>query len=364
MNSSKMLRIGMPILGLCVFSVFISGCRSVVLADRPSVPPAERELAANEEESNASAPAPAAVDKSSEKDSAKAVASKDSEAKFVYPRFEDTDHTPIYSASAKTKKSSTATAAFDTASTYIVRRGDSLSKIASRHHVRTIDLAKANNLQLTSVIRVGQKLTIPGGKAAAEKRTEKSSVASEEKSAPRSGLYVVRRGDSISRIAKRCKVKRADLMAVNNINENTVLRIGQTLKLPGAQVVNETSVIVDTATEDKAEETAAPATKTESSVEADVLKELGSDAAAADKASASAISAENASATAAEAVAAEKNFAAPAVAEGGPVSIQQDVNIDDFCKAHNVSKDELIRLNSAITESTVSLKKGDVIILP
>ena len=78
----------------------------------------------------------------------------------------------------------------------------------------------------------------------------------------------------------------------------------------------------------------------------------------------SAISAENASATAAEAVAAEKTFAAPAVAEGGPVSIQQDVNIDDFCKAHNVSKDELIRLNSAITESTVSLKKGDVIILP
>lgn len=365
MNSSKMLRVGMPILGLCVFSVFISGCRSVVLADRPSVPPAERELVANEEESNASVPAPADVDKSSEKDSAKAVASKDSEAKFVYPRFEDTDHTPIYSAPAKTKKSSTATAASDTASTYIVRRGDSLSKIASRHHVRTIDLAKANNLQLTSVIRVGQKLTIPGGKAAvAEKRTEKSSVASEEKSAPRSGLYVVRRGDSISRIAKRCKVKRADLMAVNNINENTVLRIGQTLKLPGAQVVNETSVIVDTAAEDKAEETVAPATKTESSVEADVLKELGSDAAAADKASESANSAENASATAAEAVAAEKTFAAPAVAEGGPVSIQQDVNIDDFCKAHNVSKDELIRLNSAITESTVSLKKGDVIILP
>ena len=111
MNSSKMLRVGMPILGLCVFSVFISGCRSVVLADRPSVPPAERELAANEEESNASVPAPAAVDKYSEKDSAKAVASKDSEAKFVYPRFEDTDHTPICSAPAKTKKSSTATAA-------------------------------------------------------------------------------------------------------------------------------------------------------------------------------------------------------------------------------------------------------------
>ena len=259
MNSNKMLRIGMPVLGLCVFSVFISGCRSVVLADRQSVPPAERELAANEEESNASAPAPAAV----EKDSAKAVASKDSEAKFVYPRFEDTDHTPIYSAPAKTKKSSTATAASDTASTYIVRRGDSLSKIASRHHVRTIDLAKANNLQLTSVIRVGQKLTIPGGKAVAEKRTEKSSVASEEKSASRSGLYVVRRGDSISRIAKRCKVKRADLMAVNNINENTVLRIGQTLKLPGAQVVNETSVIVDTPAEDKAEENVASATKTE-----------------------------------------------------------------------------------------------------
>ena len=133
------------------------------------------------------------------------------------------------------------------------------------------------------------------------------------------------------------------------------------MKLPGAQVVNETSVIVDTPAEDKAEETAASATKTESSAEADVLKEMESNAAPSVNSAESTASAETASATAAEA---EKTSAAPAVADGGPVSIQQDINIDDFCKAHNVSKDELIRLNSAITESTVSLKKGDVIILP
>ena len=354
MNSSKMLRVGMPVLGLCVFSIFVSGCRSEVLADRPSVPPAERELIANEDDFKTPAE-DASVDKAPAK--SQAAAAKGSADKFAYPRFEDTDHTPIYSTPKCSKRSSGAVVG--AGSTYTVRRGDSLGKIAKRHNVRTIDLAKANNLQLTSVIRIGQKLTIPGGKTAAvSKSAKKSSAASAEKSAPRSGLYVVRRGDSISRIAKRCKVKRADLMAVNNINENTVLRIGQTLKLPGAQVVDETSVIVEKPAENKTSEVVVAPDRTENNTEADVLKELEGDASAGDK------SAENAKAAETAAAADAAPAAKTPVSDSVATSIQQDINIDEFCKAHNVSKDDLIRLNSAITESTVTLKKGDVIILP
>jgi LysM repeat protein len=48
------------------------------------------------------------------------------------------------------------------ASTYIVRRGDTLSKIAASYGVNVQSLAQVNNILNPSVIRAGQKLTIPG----------------------------------------------------------------------------------------------------------------------------------------------------------------------------------------------------------
>lgn len=48
---------------------------------------------------------------------------------------------------------------------YVVKSGDSLSVIASRHGVKTADLKRANSLAGDTII-VGQKLVIPGAKAA------------------------------------------------------------------------------------------------------------------------------------------------------------------------------------------------------
>lgn len=61
--------------------------------------------------------------------------------------------------------------------TYIVKSGDSLWKIASRHNLRTEALAKANNLDPKKALKVGQKLVIPQtGKATAvaASKTKKS----------------------------------------------------------------------------------------------------------------------------------------------------------------------------------------------
>ena len=49
-----------------------------------------------------------------------------------------------------------------------VKAGDALSKIAALHGVKTKDLMAANNITDANKIRVGQKLAIPGGKAAAK----------------------------------------------------------------------------------------------------------------------------------------------------------------------------------------------------
>ena len=45
---------------------------------------------------------------------------------------------------------------------YVIKSGDTLSGIASRHGVRLADILSANRLKVTSIIYPGQKLAIPG----------------------------------------------------------------------------------------------------------------------------------------------------------------------------------------------------------
>lgn len=134
---------------------------------------------------------------------------------------------------------------------YVVQKGDTLGKIGQRYGVGAAALAKYNNLDVKKYIRVGQTIMIPPPgtvihvertKPAAKKHsTGKSSARSAAPAASAAGshaaladgYYVVRSGDSISKIAAKFKVKRADLMKANNITSNTVLQIGQKLVIPG-----------------------------------------------------------------------------------------------------------------------------------
>jgi lipoprotein-anchoring transpeptidase ErfK/SrfK len=49
------------------------------------------------------------------------------------------------------------------ATTYVVQRGDTLTRIAARYGVSVSSLARANGLRWYSWVYVGQRLTIPGG---------------------------------------------------------------------------------------------------------------------------------------------------------------------------------------------------------
>ena len=69
-------------------------------------------------------------------------------------------------APAGAKTGTPAPAAGDTASTYTVKSGDSLSKIASSHGTTVKELQKLNNLTTTQ-IKVGQKLKLPARPAPA-----------------------------------------------------------------------------------------------------------------------------------------------------------------------------------------------------
>ena len=98
--------------------------------------------------------------------------------------------------------------------THHVRRGDTLGRIARDHGVSVTELRKHNNLR-SDLIRVGQVIRIP---AAGEEAQE--------------GLYTVKRGDTLSRIARDHGVSVAALRARNTLR-NDVIQIGQILVIPG-----------------------------------------------------------------------------------------------------------------------------------
>lgn len=53
------------------------------------------------------------------------------------------------------------------ASVHVVNRGDTLMNLSRRYHVTPAQLAAANNLPVTAQLKIGMKVNIPGGKAAA-----------------------------------------------------------------------------------------------------------------------------------------------------------------------------------------------------
>src|SRR5262249_59247701 len=53
------------------------------------------------------------------------------------------------------------------ANVHVVAAGDTLSKIAHRYHKSINEIAKANNIQPTATLNVGDRLTIPGAHAPA-----------------------------------------------------------------------------------------------------------------------------------------------------------------------------------------------------
>ncbi|MBO7521013.1 MAG: LysM peptidoglycan-binding domain-containing protein [Opitutales bacterium] len=111
--------------------------------------------------------------------------------------------------------------------TYIVQKGDSLSKIASTHGVNLSILMEANGLNRKSVIKVGQKIIIP---AASAKPEEKPAAAQPEQNSE-TVVYVVQKGDNLSKIASKYNTSVAAIMEANGMTKSSI-NIGRKLKIP------------------------------------------------------------------------------------------------------------------------------------
>jgi membrane-bound lytic murein transglycosylase D len=106
-----------------------------------------------------------------------------------------------------------------TGSTYKVKSGDNLWTISKALGVSHSALLSANKLTAKSTLKVGQQLKIP---AAVQSSSKKTSAAN---------THTVKTGESLDKIAKRYKVSVAQLLKWNNLSADSVLQIGQKLKV-------------------------------------------------------------------------------------------------------------------------------------
>jgi membrane-bound lytic murein transglycosylase D len=108
---------------------------------------------------------------------------------------------------------------------YTVRRGDSLSKIARRYHVKQSDLVSLNNLRSRHRIRAGQVLVLPDEPGA------RAPISVARVEPPSDGIYRVLRGDTISLIASRFGVSESTLVTWNGLRNRHRISVGQRLRV-------------------------------------------------------------------------------------------------------------------------------------
>jgi membrane-bound lytic murein transglycosylase D len=109
----------------------------------------------------------------------------------------------------------------NTSNKHIVRRGDTLWSIARSHGVTMESIASSNGLSSDDTLAVGQVLQIRGTTTLAA--TDGGAVET------RSTTYVVRRGDTLSRIANKFRVRLSDLLGWNDLSSRSVIKPGQRL---------------------------------------------------------------------------------------------------------------------------------------
>ena len=156
----------------------------------------------------------------------------------------------------------------NTANTYMVKAGDTLTRIASSLGVAIPELERVNGMTEKSVLQVGQILKVPAkmmSQAVSDVSTQAGKIVESVQLAPAavagavtsvtsattaltgaaptavaapvenqgpSTEYTVVRGDSPYKIAKKFKIMPDQLMKANGITDPKKIQIGQQLKIP------------------------------------------------------------------------------------------------------------------------------------
>ena len=255
---------------------------------------------------------------------------------------------------------------------YVVQNGDYLAKISKKFNVTISSIKRLNPSIKKDVVRVGQKLKLPGridiGVQAAPVAVAATATAATAKKSAKKGYmaytgatkeYVVKNGDTLGSIAYGNGINIRQLKELNGLSSDS-LKIGQKLKVPAAKVAKAAPAKkAEAAAPAKVEAAAAPA-KAEAAAPAEAEKPAEVPAA-----EAPAESAKDAAPIAAEAAEAAKTAEAPAKAEAAATTtyvVQEGDDMTGVSIRWGVSAAEIRELNNLA--ETDQLVPGQIIKLP
>ncbi len=97
---------------------------------------------------------------------------------------------------------------------YVFQKGDTLYSLARKYGVSVQSIISANNIKDPTKIKIGTKILIPG---------------TGEGGNPGKKIYIVKKGDTFYRISRNNNIKLSDLLRMNNLSKNYILKVGDKL---------------------------------------------------------------------------------------------------------------------------------------
>jgi cell wall-associated NlpC family hydrolase len=113
---------------------------------------------------------------------------------------------------------------------HTIKRGESLYTIAKKNHTTIDKLCTLNHIQKNKVLKAGHVIKVPGTKRSA--KTKKKHIAKTHRLGKK---YTVKKGDTLSVLAKRHHTTVSALRKANGMKKRDVLKLGQTLLLPNSK---------------------------------------------------------------------------------------------------------------------------------
>jgi cell wall-associated NlpC family hydrolase len=104
---------------------------------------------------------------------------------------------------------------------HTVKKGETLSGIARKHHTSITKLRQENGLKKGDVLKFGKVLKVPTNTYTAKTKTPTASTK-----------YVIKRGDTLSGIAKKHRTTIAKVRNANGLKKGETIKVGQVLKVP------------------------------------------------------------------------------------------------------------------------------------
>ena len=123
------------------------------------------------------------------------------------------------------------------AGNYIVRKGDTACGIARALKVNCRALINGNRLGKKALVRIGQKLSIPGDLIVVAETSNKGGnqpVVIQSRPQRDGEIYRVKRGDTACGIARQFNLGCRQLISINRLGRKAVIYSGQKLTIPGA----------------------------------------------------------------------------------------------------------------------------------